>query len=163
MCKLHNKLLSNRLVINLNPKILEFKVEQIRKDFPILQQRIYNKSLVYLDNAATTQKPKQVIDIISEFYTKYNSNIHRGVHFLSEKTTLAYENARESVKNFINAKHEHEVIFTNGTTSAINLVAFSYGEKFINENDEIMQEIDTKVRTVLGLIKSSEDEDKDQE
>ncbi len=138
MCKLHNKLLSNRLVINLNPKILEFKVEQIRKDFPILQQRIYNKSLVYLDNAATTQKPKQVIDTINEYYTKYNSNIHRGVHFLSEKTTLAYENARESVKNFINAKHEHEVIFTHGTTSAINLVAFSYGEKFINENDEII-------------------------
>ena len=130
MCKLHNKLLSNKLIINIKLKTLDFKIEQIRKDFPILQQRIYNKSLVYLDNAATTQKPKQVIDTINEYYTKYNSNIHRGVHFLSEKTTLAYENARKMVKNFINAKHEHEVIFTHGTTSAINLVAFSYGEKY---------------------------------
>ncbi|GAB4455310.1 MAG: cysteine desulfurase [Bacteroidales bacterium] len=113
-------------------------IEAIRNDFPILHQKSYHRTIVYLDNAATTQKPKQVIDITSEFYSKYNSNIHRGVHFLSEKMTEAYENARNSVKKFINAKHSHEIIFTSGTTESINLLAFSFGEAFINAGDEII-------------------------
>ena len=117
---------------------MKLDIEQIKKDFPILQQRIYNKNLIYLDNAATTQKPQQVIDTVNEYYSKYNSNIHRGVHYLSEKTTQAYENSRETIKKFINAKNDYEVIFTNGTTSSINTVAFSYGEKFVNEGDEIV-------------------------
>ncbi len=110
----------------------------IRKDFPILAQKNYQRTLVYFDNAATTQKPQVVIDTIHEYYSKYNSNIHRGVHFLSEKMTEAYENARRTVKQFINAKHSHEVIFTSGTTESINLIAFSFGEAFIEEGDEII-------------------------
>lgn len=113
-------------------------IEKIRNDFPILHQKIHNKQLVYLDNTATTQKPKKVIDTISEYYLKYNSNIHRGVHFLSEKTTEAYENARKTVQTFIHAKHPHEIIFTKGTTDSINLVANSFGEQFINQGDEII-------------------------
>jgi len=113
-------------------------VQSIRKDFPILHQKTYNRPLVYFDNAATTQKPQSVIDITSEYYQKYNSNIHRGVHFLSEKMTEAYENARRTIKQFVNAKHQHEIIFTSGTTDSINLVAFSFGEKFVNSGDEII-------------------------
>jgi cysteine desulfurase/selenocysteine lyase len=113
-------------------------VQSIRKDFPLLQQKIYNRPLVYFDNAATTQKPQSVIDITSEYYQKYNSNIHRGEHFLSEKMTEAYENARRTIKQFMNAKHQHEIIFTSGTTDSINLVAFSFGEKFVNSGDEII-------------------------
>lgn len=113
-------------------------VESIRADFPILHQKSYHRTIVYLDNAATTQKPRQVIDTTSEFYSKYNSNIHRGVHFLSEKMTEAYESARKTVKQFINAKYNHEIIFTSGTTDSINLLAFSFGEAFINEGDEIV-------------------------
>lgn len=117
---------------------MKLDIEQIRKDFPILQQRIYNKNLIYFDNAATTQKPKQVIDTINEYYSKYNSNIHRGVHYLSEKTTQAYENSRETIKRFINAKNDYEIIFTNGTTAGINTVAQSFGDKFVHEGDEII-------------------------
>ncbi len=113
-------------------------IEVIRKDFPLLHQKSYQRTIVYFDNAATTQKPQTVIDTTQEFYSKYNSNIHRGVHFLSEKMTEAYENARKSVKQFINAKHTHEIIFTSGTTESINLVAFSFGEAFIHEGDEII-------------------------
>ncbi|NSW45884.1 MAG: cysteine desulfurase [Bacteroidales bacterium] len=113
-------------------------IESIRADFPILHQKSYHRTIVYLDNAATTQKPQQVIDTTSEFYAKYNSNIHRGVHFLSEKMTEAYESARKTVKQFINAQHSHEVIFTSGTTESINLLAFSFGEAFIHEGDEIV-------------------------
>ncbi|MFH2141709.1 MAG: cysteine desulfurase [Bacteroidota bacterium] len=113
-------------------------VEKIRQDFPILQQRVYDKTLVYLDNAATTQKPNAVIDTISEYYSKYNSNIHRGVHYLSEKSTQAYENARQVMQKFINAKSEKEIIFTYNTTTGINLVASSFGEKYLNEGDEIL-------------------------
>lgn len=113
-------------------------IDIIRKDFPILAQKNYQRTLVYFDNAATTQKPQVVIDTIREYYSKYNSNIHRGVHFLSEKMTEAYENARRTVKQFINAKHSHEIIFTSGTTESINLVAFSFGEAFIKEGDEII-------------------------
>lgn len=115
----------------LNPK-------KIKQDFPILSQKVYGKELVYLDNGATTQKPIQVIEKVKSFYSEINSNIHRGVHYLSNKSTQEYENARKTVKEFINAKSTKEVIFTKGTTEAINLVAFSFGEAFVNEGDEIM-------------------------
>lgn len=117
---------------------MKLDIKQIREDFPILKQNLYSGQLVYLDNGATTQKPKQVIDIINEYYSKYNANIHRGVHYLSEKTTQAYESARKTVKDFLNAKSDKEIIFTSGTTESINLVAFSYGEAFISEGDEII-------------------------
>ena len=113
-------------------------VQNIRKDFPILQEKIYNKPLIYLDNGATTQKPKQVIEAISNFYKTSNSNIHRAVHYLSSIATKEYEDARQTVKEYINAKSVSEIIFTKGTTDGINLVAFSFGEKFINEGDEII-------------------------
>ncbi len=112
--------------------------DQIRADFPILNQKIYNKPLVYLDNGATTQKPKQVIDAISEFYSQTNSNIHRGVHFLSEESTLQYENSREIIRKFVNANSVKEIIFTKGTTDGINLIANTFGEKYIKEGDEIL-------------------------
>lgn len=114
------------------------KINIIRHDFPILSQKIYNKPLVYFDNAATTQKPKIVIDTISEYYQKYNSNIHRGVHYLSNFSTEATEKARETIRSFINAADNEEIIFTRGTTESINLVAFSFGEAFIQENDDII-------------------------
>lgn len=116
-----------------------FDVEKIRKDFPILHQRIYsNKPLVYLDNAATSQKPQEVIDCISQYYSEYNSNIHRGVHYLSQKASLAFDKVREKVKTFINAADEREIVFTRGTTESINLVAATYGRKNIKEGDEII-------------------------
>ncbi|MCF6364871.1 MAG: cysteine desulfurase [Bacteroidales bacterium] len=113
-------------------------IAKIKSDFPILQQKIYGKDLVYLDSGATTQKPVQVIEKIKQVYSEINSNIHRGVHLLSNKSTEEYENARKTVKEFINAKSTKEVIFTKGTTEAINLVAFSFGELFVNEADEIL-------------------------
>ena len=119
-------------------KQMSIDVNKIRADFPVLNQKIYNKEYVYLDNGATTQKPSLVIDAISDFYKKTNSNIHRGVHFLSEKSTEAYEAVRKKVQNFINAEHEHEIIFTKGTTDSINLVAFSFGEKYVKEGDEVI-------------------------
>jgi len=115
-----------------------FDVEKIRKDFPILSTEVYGKPLVYLDNAATTQKPQCVIDTIEQYYKGINSNIHRGVHFLSEKATTNYEESRNKVKNFLNAKSTNEIIFVRGTTEAINLVASSYGNKNIKEGDEII-------------------------
>lgn len=117
---------------------MTINIDKIRADFPILQEKIYNKPLVYFDNAATTQKPQQVIDKITEVYSKYNSNIHRGVHFLSNKATTETENARKIVQEFMNVRLNHEVIFTRGATEAINLVAHSFGEQFIFENDEII-------------------------
>ncbi len=113
-------------------------VEKIRADFPILNQKIYGKELIYLDNAATTQKPQVVIDSIAKYYSELNSNVHRGVHFLSDKATTAYENSRSRIAGFINAKNSHEIIFVRGTTEAINLVANGYGNKFIREGDEII-------------------------
>ena len=91
-------------------------INKIRSDFPILNEKVYNKNLIYFDNGATSQKPKQVIDTISEYYSKYNANIHRGVHFLSNFATDANENARKIIQNFLNAKSEKEIIFTKGTT-----------------------------------------------
>lgn len=112
--------------------------DQIIAQFPILKQRINNFPLVYFDNAATTQKPQIVIDTISNYYSEFNSNIHRGVHRLSQKATDAYEQARITVKDFINASSSKEIIFTKGTTDSINLLAFSFGETFIQEGDEII-------------------------
>jgi len=112
--------------------------QQIINQFPILKQQINKYPLVYFDNAATTQKPQMVIDRISSYYTDYNSNIHRGVHRLSQKATDAYEHSRIVVKDFINANSSKEIIFTKGTTDSINLLAFSFGETFINEGDEII-------------------------
>jgi len=113
-------------------------IDQIRADFPILSRTVYNKPLVYFDNGATTQKPKSVIDAVTEVSTSYNANIHRGVHFLSDMSSEAYENARETVRKFINAGKREEIIFTSGTTGSINGIAFSFGERFINRGDEII-------------------------
>jgi cysteine desulfurase/selenocysteine lyase len=114
-----------------------FNVEDIRKQFPILNREVYGKPLVYFDNGATTQKPQVVIDRITEYYANENANIHRGVHFLSQEGTAFYEDSRKTVQQFINAKHLHEVIFTKGTTDAINLVASSF-RKLVNKGDEII-------------------------
>lgn len=113
-------------------------VNKIRKDFPILSETVYNKPLVYFDNAATTQKPQMVIDKLVEVYSKYNANIHRGVHYLSNKATTETENARKFIQQFLNAQYSHEVIFTRGATEGINLIAHSFGEKFIKSGDEII-------------------------
>ena len=115
-----------------------FNIEKIRNDFPILSQKIDGKNLIYFDNAATTQKPLQVIDKISAIYSQTNSNIHRGVHTLSRETTTEYENARETVRDFINAQSKTEIIFTSGTTEAVNLVAFSLGNLCVSQGDEII-------------------------
>jgi len=117
---------------------MAINIEKIRADFPILSTEINGKPLIYLDNAATTQKPQQVIDAILDYYQHYNSNIHRGTHHLSNLATQAHEAARDTVKNYINAAHNHEIIFTRGTTEAINLVAFSFGEAFVDPGDEII-------------------------
>jgi cysteine desulfurase / selenocysteine lyase len=116
----------------------KFDVQKVRQDFPLLSRQVYNKSLVYLDNAATSQKPQVVIDTIIDYYTLRNSNIHRGVHTLAAEATEAYENSRVKVQKFINAKHSHEIIFTRGTTESINLVAYAWGRKNIKEGDEII-------------------------
>ncbi len=113
-------------------------INRIREDFPILKRKIYGKPLIYFDNGATTQKPTCVLDCVKHFHNQINANIHRGVHKLSAESTQAYEDAREVVRNFINAKHSHEIIFTSGATASINLVAFSFGEAFINEGDEVI-------------------------
>jgi cysteine desulfurase / selenocysteine lyase len=113
-------------------------IAEIRSDFPILGRKVYDKPLVYFDNGATTQKPKSVIDALTSVYKNYNSNIHRGVHFLSDKTSEAYENSREKVRSFINAGKKEEIIFTSGSTGSINGVAFSFGERYVKEGDEII-------------------------
>ncbi|MBV5311772.1 MAG: cysteine desulfurase [Prolixibacteraceae bacterium] len=113
-------------------------IQKIREDFPILQQKIYNRPLVYFDNAATTQRPQQVIDALNKTYTEYYGNIHRAAHFLADKATTAYEETREKVRSLINAETREQIIFTKGTTESINLVAFSFGEAFIQAEDEII-------------------------
>lgn len=115
---------------------LDFR--KIRKDFPILDQQVHGKPLVYLDNAATTQKPQVVLDKVEELYLKTNANIHRGAHFMANETTEAFEEARETVRRYINAGDRGEIIFTHGTTESVNLVAFSFGEAFVSEGDEIV-------------------------
>lgn len=113
-------------------------IEYIRADFPLLGKKVYNKPLIYFDNGATTQKPQCVLDAVTEVYTSYNGNVHRGVHAMSDMTSEAYENAREKVRSFINAGKREEIIFTSGTTGSINCVAFSFGERYINQGDEII-------------------------
>ncbi len=115
-----------------------FDINKVRGDFPILNQKVYNKPLVYLDNGATTQKPAVVIDTIRDLQSNYNASIHRGIHYLSEQMTGRYEAARESVKLFLNASSTSEIIFTSGATGSINTVAFSFGEKYVREGDEIL-------------------------
>ena len=109
-----------------------------RDDFPIITQNTKAKPLVYLDNASTTQKPQLVIDAISKYYSEYNANIHRGVYDIAEKATSEFENVRDKVSTFINSRDRIEVIFTKGTTESINLVAYSWGRKFIKPGDEIL-------------------------
>ena len=116
----------------------KLNVEEVRKDFPILHRQVNGKPLVYFDNGATSQKPQVVIDAITNYYTNENSNIHRGIHTLSQEATDAYEKARTTVQQFINAQHNHEIIFTSGTTGSINLVASSFGKKHIHAGDEII-------------------------
>ncbi|HDP74946.1 MAG TPA: cysteine desulfurase [Bacteroidales bacterium] len=109
-----------------------------RSDFPILSRKVYGQPLVYFDNGATTQKPLCVLQTIERFYKEINSNIHRGVHKLSEESTREYENAREVVRKFLNARKTSEIIFTSGTTASINLVAYSFGEVFVRQGDEVL-------------------------
>ncbi len=115
-----------------------FNPQDIRNEFPILSQTVYGKPLVYLDNAATTQKPRCVIDAISDAYCTINSNVHRGVHHLSQVATERFEQARRTVQQFIGAAHSHEIIFTRGTTESINLVATSFGNTFLGKDDEVI-------------------------
>lgn len=114
------------------------KIEQIRAEFPILAEKIYNKPLIYFDNGATTQKPRCVVEKIDQGYYHLNANIHRGVHYLSQKATEAHEAARQSVAEFLGSGKREEIIFTRGTTEAINLVAFSFGEAFCKPGDEVI-------------------------
>lgn len=111
---------------------------KIREDFPILSRTIYGKPLVYLDNGATTQKPRCVVEAITDEYYSVNANVHRGVHLLSQKATELHEAARETVRRFINARSVNEIVFTRGTTESINLMAFSFGEEFLKEGDEVI-------------------------
>lgn len=113
-------------------------VTEIIKDFPILNQQVNGKRLAYLDTTATSQTPVQVIDVMADYYKRYNSNVHRGVHTLGSLATDGYESARETVRRFINAKYFEEVIFTRGTTASINIVAHSYGDAHVSEGDEIV-------------------------
>ncbi len=113
-------------------------LENIRKDFPILKEKINNTPLIYFDNAATSQRPRCVTDKLLECYQQYNANIHRSAHFLSARATEEYEKARTTLQQFIHAKHSHEILFTKGTTESLNLVAFSFGETYIQKGDEII-------------------------
>jgi cysteine desulfurase / selenocysteine lyase len=118
--------------------LVGFGPEKIREDFPALRLTVHGKPLVYLDNAATTQKPQVVIDALTRYYTEENSNVHRGVHFLSQVATQAYDGGRTRVRRFLNAAHDHEIVFTRGTTDGINLVAQSYGRKHLRAGDEVI-------------------------
>jgi len=126
----------NKVIANNDVNL--FDIEKIRLDFPILSTKVHSKPLCYLDNAATTQKPKAVIDKLVEYYTSMNANIHRGVHYLSEVSTKAYEDSRIKIKDFLNAESEREIIFTKGTTDSINLVASSFGRGKLKDGDEII-------------------------
>ena len=115
-----------------------YEVDRIRDDFPILSRTVYGKPLVYLDNGATTQKPRAVVDAITEEYYSVNANVHRGVHFLSQRATELHEASRETVRRFINARSTNEIVFTRGTTESINLLAYSYGEACMKAGDEVI-------------------------
>src|SRR3989304_9670439 len=112
--------------------------EKIRKDFPILKREVHGRPLVYLDNAATSQKPQQVIDALVEYYTSYNANIHRGIHALAEEATARYEGVRQKVADFIGAPGPECIVFTRNTTESINLVANAWGRKYLKPGDEIV-------------------------
>ena len=122
----------------LNDDILPLDVEAVRKDFPILHQRVNGRPLVYLDSGASSQKPEQVIHALSEYERRDHSNVHRGVHTLSQRATEAYEGAREKIRCFVNAGSVKEIVFTRGTTEAINLVAQSYGRSRLGPGDEVL-------------------------
>lgn len=113
-------------------------VNEIRQMFPLLSRQIYGKQLIYFDNAATSQRPQPVLDLWNRLSTQSNANIHRGIHRLSEEATAEYENTRDYVRQFLNAQHREEIVFTSGTTASINLVAFSFGEAFVGEGDEVI-------------------------
>jgi len=115
-----------------------FDINKIRSDFPVLANEVYGKPLVYFDNGATTQKPESVINAVTEAYRTYYSNIHRGVHALSDISSEKYESARERVRSFINAASKEEIVFTSGATASINLVAFSFGERYVRRGDEVL-------------------------
>lgn len=115
-----------------------YNIEEIRKQFPILQREVYGKPLIYLDNAATTQKPLCVLNAMQEEYLNVNANVHRGVHYLSQQATELHEGSRETVRRFINARSTHEIVFTRGTTEALNLVASSFTDEFMQEGDEVI-------------------------
>jgi cysteine desulfurase/selenocysteine lyase len=115
-----------------------YDVEKVRRDFLILERRIGDKPLVYLDNAATSQKPRQVLDTLNEYYTEHNANIHRGVHRLAEEATALYEEARKKVARFLGAPDPRSLVFTRGTTESINLIAHAWGRKFLKEDDEVV-------------------------
>ncbi len=115
-----------------------YNIQQIRADFPILSRTVYNKPLVYLDNGATTQKPRTVVEAITDEYYSVNANVHRGVHFLSQQATELHEASRETVRRFINARSTAEIVFTRGTTESINLLVSSFGEEFMQEGDEVI-------------------------
>ena len=115
-----------------------YDIKKIREDFPILSRQVYGKPLVYLDNGATTQKPRQVVEAITNEYYSVNANVHRGVHFLSQQATELHEGSRETVRKFINANSTNEIIFTRGTTESINLLVSSFGEKYMSEGDEVI-------------------------
>ncbi len=122
----------------MQPMPIEYDVESIRQDFPILSRTIYGKPLVYLDNGATTQKPRCVVDSMTEEYYNVNANVHRGVHFLSQKATELHEGSRQTVRSFLNARSSSEIVFTRGTTESINLVACCFGESCMKEGDEVI-------------------------
>lgn len=115
-----------------------YDISKVRADFPILERKVYGKPLIYLDNGATTQKPRSVVDAMVEEYYSVNANVHRGVHFLSQQATELHESGRKTVYNFINARTTNEIIFTRGTTESINLLAFCFGEEFMSEGDEVI-------------------------
>ena len=122
--------------IQTSPSVLD--VDRVRQDFPILQRTVHGKPLVYLDSAATTQKPRQVLDALAQYYAHGNANIHRGVYLLSEEATAAYDGARTKIQRFINARTSREVVFTRNSTESINLVAQSFGRQNIGPGDEIL-------------------------
>src|SRR5512146_3379932 len=125
-------------VVTLHKPVAGFDVERVRCDFPILARPVRGKTLVYLDSAATTQKPRQVVEAMARYFDQENANVHRGVHFLSERATEAYEGARERVRKFLNARDASEIVFVRGTTEALNLVAFTFGRQRVREGDEVL-------------------------
>lgn len=128
-----------------------YEVDRIRDDFPILSRTVYGKPLVYLDNGATTQKPRAVVEAITEEYYSINANVHRGVHFLSQRATELHEASRETVRRFINARSTNEIVFTRGTTESINLLAYSYGEACLKAGDEVLlSTMNTTATSSLG-------------